>query len=257
MKLGIHLSIEHSIIQLPILCKTYKLDCFQFFTKSPRRWSEKLIDDETANAFKQNISLYNINPENAFIHCSYLINPANPTSQTYNELETEFENAYKLGIYNLVLHPGSCKDPDCLQKVTQTIKPILSQFSNTTLLLENTTRIGKNLQDLKILKEKIGENVFFCIDTCHLFATGYNLDVEELDNILDINNIKLWHLNDSKAPFGSNLDRHEKLGKGLIGFENIKTFLRSKKLKNASFILETPGTNKTRFKEVELLRKFL
>ncbi|WP_291492620.1 TIM barrel protein, partial [Desulfurella sp.] len=67
----------------------------------------------------------------------------------------------------------------------------------------------------------------------------------------------LWHLNDSKAPFGSNLDRHEKLGKGLIGFENIKTFLRSKKLKNASFILETPGTNKTRFKEVELLRKFL
>ncbi|WP_291490620.1 3'-5' exonuclease [Desulfurella sp.] len=145
MKLGIHLSIEHSIIQLPILCKTYKLDCFQFFTKSPRRWSQKLIDDETANAFKQNMSLYNINPENAFIHCSYLINPANPTSQTYNELETEFENAYKLGVYNLVLHPGSCKGPDCLQKVAQTIKPILSQFSDITLLLENTTRIGKNL----------------------------------------------------------------------------------------------------------------
>ncbi|OSS41344.1 Endonuclease 4 [Desulfurella amilsii] len=257
MKLGIHLSIEHIIDELPILCTTYKLDCFQFFTKSPRRWSQKLIDESTAITFKKNMQNQNINPQNAFIHCSYLINPANPTSKTYSELEYELENAYRLGIYNLVLHPGSCKDSDCLEKASNTIKHILKQYPNINLLLENTTRIGSTLEDLKILKEKIGENVFYCIDTCHLFVTGYILDVDIIDKILNIDNIKLWHLNDSKAAFGSKLDRHEKLGKGLIGFENIKKLLRLPKIQNASFILETPGTNATRSKEIQILRKYL
>lgn len=257
MKLGIHLSIEHTIEELPILCKTYKLDCFQFFTKSPRRWSQKLIDEYIAKAFKNNMQTQNINPQNVFIHCSYLINPANPTPKTYNELECEFENAYRLGVYNLVLHPGSCKSLDCLKNASNTIKHVLNKYPDITLLLENTTRIGSNLEDLKILKEYIGGNVFYCIDTCHLFASGYNLDMDIIDKTLNINYIKLWHLNDSKASFGSRLDRHEKLGKGLIGFENIKKFLRLPEIQNAFFVLETPGTNLTRSKEIQTLRKHL
>jgi len=257
VKIGIHLSIEHTIDELPILCTTYKLDCFQFFTKSPRRWSQKLIDENIATAFKNNMQTQNIDPQNTFIHCSYLINPANPTLKTYNEIECEFENAYRLGVYNLVLHPGSCKSLDCLKNVANTIKQVLNQYPNITLMLENTTRIGSNLEDLKILKEEIGQNVFYCIDTCHLFVTGYILDVEIIDKILNIDNIKLWHLNDSKTAFGSKLDRHEKLGKGLIGFESIKKFLSFPKIQNASFVLETPGTNATRSKEIQMLRNCL
>ncbi len=257
MKFGIHLSIESKIEELPFLCKTYNIDCFQFFTKSPRKWSQKAIDDTIAINFKDNIKKKGITTKNLFIHCSYLINPANPTQQTFAELESEFQNAYKLGVHNLVLHPGACKDTDCLKKVSNTIKHVLRQYPKIKLLLENTTRIGRNLEELKIIKEEIGDRVYYCIDTCHLFATGYNLNVGVINDILDIENIKLWHLNDSKSPFGSNLDRHANIGKGLIGIENIKKFLQSKQLKNALFILETPGTNKTRSKEVELLRTYL
>jgi len=257
VKFGIHLSIESKIEELPFLCKTYKIDCFQFFTKSPRRWSQKAIDDTIAINFKDNIRKERIAIENVFIHCSYLINPANPTQQTFAELDSEFQNAYKLDIYNLVLHPGACKDSDCLKKVSNTLKNALQYYPKIKLLLENTTRIGRNLEELKIIKEGIGDSVYYCIDTCHLFATGYNLNVEIVYDILGLDNIKLWHFNDSKAPFGSNVDRHANIGKGLIGIENIKNFLQSKQLENALFILETPGTNKTRSKEVELLRTFL
>lgn len=257
MKLGIHLAIEHKIDELPILCKKYNIDCFQFFTKSPRKWSQTLINENIAISFKQNMQSQSINSKSAFIHCSYLINPANPTPQTFVELENEFENAYKLDIYNVVLHPGSCKSADCLKTASNTIKHALDKYPNIRLLLENTTRIGSSIEDLKIIAEEIGTSVFYCLDTCHLFATGYNLDVDTIDKILNIKNVKLWHLNDSKAPFGSKLDRHANIGKGQIGIKNIINFLSSKKLQNASVVLETPGTNKTRSVEVQSLRLYL
>lgn len=257
MKLGIHLAIEHSIKELPILAKNYKLDCFQFFSKNPRRWSSKPIDIETAQSFKNNLKSLNINNSDVFIHCSYLINLANPSEKTYIELENEFQNGYLLGVYNLVLHPGSCKTPDCLNTVIKTIHKVLKNYPKILLLLENTTRIGCKLEDLKYIKETLDNKVNYCIDTCHLFVSGYNLSMENIDNILGLKNIKLWHLNDSKSKFNSKLDYHANIGKGLIGIENIKKFLLSVKTREVKIVLETPGNNATRAKEVDLIREII
>jgi deoxyribonuclease-4 len=237
-------------------------DTFQIFTRNPRGWKfGKLKDDET-NEFKRKLESYGLTPVVA--HMPYLPNLSTPKKLMYNKsvksLIAELDRCSSLNIPYVVTHLGSHlgKGPEIgLTQITAAVNQALSQSqSDVMLLLENTAgtknSMGSSFEDIKRIVDRIEKKnrIGVCFDTAHAFAAGYDLrtprGVEEtiakFDTILDLDLLKVIHLNDSKVGQGSGRDRHEHVGTGYIGIEGFKTLFRHPDLTNLPFIMETPET---------------
>ncbi len=256
LKLGVHVSIAGSLDQAVDRAVMLNCTAFQIFTRNPRGWKSKPLDDKEVDLFKEKVKQSKIDINSICAHMPYLPNLASPTAEQYEKsLTTLLDEAHRchiLGIKYLVIHLGSHmgKGVDIGTKniVNACLKAI--EGNNTIILLENMAgqknSIGSNFNELRILLDMLNDKQRFgiCFDTCHAFAAGYDIRncnniLEEFDNKVGFNNIKIVHLNDSKKDLGFNTDRHEHIGLGYIGEDGFRNILHTK-LRDLPLILETP-----------------
>jgi len=263
MKLGIHVSISGGIDQAVLRAADLGCNTFQIFLSSPHSWNKAEINEDAISLFK---SLYKKHEmENAVAHSIYLINLATTNlynlDKSINSLIADLELINKLGISALVTHIGSCRDSDSktgINTAIDSIQKVLSKSdASSCLLLENTAGagnlIGDSVEELaEIIAAVDSEKIGICIDTAHAFESGYRLNeekglndfIEKIDKLIGLDKLKAIHLNDSITPLGSNRDRHEEFGLGMIGEEGMTRIIKHPALKNLPFIMETPQIKK-------------
>ncbi|MCB9852477.1 MAG: deoxyribonuclease IV [Phycisphaerales bacterium] len=235
-------------------------DCLQIFVKNQRQWSAKPITDEQIAAYKQAESKTGIGPVVA--HASYLLNLASPEAanreKSIKALIDELERCEALGVVGLVLHPGAHMG-DGEAKAIKRISASLNKAHTATkgfkcrVLLESTagqgTTIGHEVEHLGQIIDgvKQGDRLGICLDTCHLFAAGYDLRdsdayeamMQAMDASFGVDRIACIHMNDSKFDLGSRKDRHEHIGEGFIGRKGFVNVVNDARLADVPRILET------------------
>lgn len=232
----------------------------QIFTKSSRSWVDKKLTDEQIDSFKKRWK--NSSIDEVIAHASYLINIGSNKPDVERKavaaLADEVDRCNQLDIPYLVLHPGShlgAGQETCIKQIAHNLDKVFDKIDGKTMILLETmagqgTNVGNTFEQLAAIrnlschKRKIG----ICLDTCHLFAAGYNLCSEEnyktiikhFDDVIGLNHLKAIHLNDSKSACESRVDRHESLGKGKIPLKIFELIMQDKHLQNVPKILETP-----------------
>ncbi|MCX8030566.1 MAG: deoxyribonuclease IV [Thermodesulfovibrionales bacterium] len=267
---GFHLSIKRAI----------KLGCntIQIFTHSPRQWNVVEIKKEEISEFKYLRQLHDINP--LFIHASYLINLCSLNEKVYHKsidlLLKELEIATILDADYVVLHLGGASGMNkekAIEKVLSALKTLSSKINTKRkVLIENTSGkkgdISTTFKDLSniLYYDTSGILGGICIDTSHAFAAGYDIGekttlnalINEIENFIGMEKVKLIHLNDSKNKFNSKVDRHEHIGKGYIGLKGFKIFLENPAFKKIPIILETPKkSDLDDLKNLKVVKKLL
>jgi deoxyribonuclease-4 len=280
MLLGVQVSSEGKIYRAFQRAKDLGCNTMQIFSRNPQRWREHFLGLRDIEEFKASKIKFGIKP--VFIHIPYLINLASPSPRLYQDsisayIEDILE-AQKLRADYIVTHMGSHKDTSeeaGLKRLTQALNIILEKTQKTDvgILLENTAGSGSWLgykfshhrQVIQGLNNK--NRIGLCLDTAHAYLAGYDIAdrdgleamLDEIDKAVDLNLLKLIHLNDAKDKLGSGRDRHEHIGKGKIGLEGMKRIINHPELRDAAFILETPkdseAADRLNLNRVRRLRK--
>lgn len=260
-RLGAHMSIGGGIWRALERGKALGCDTIQIFTKNARSWRAKPLKGEEIEEFLKVKEATGIDPVVA--HDTYLINLASPKEEVYSKsieaLWEELERASALRVPYLVMHPGAhlgSGEEEGLYRIARAINLIHQRGPDlgVMILLETTagqeSSLGWSFEQLARVIEMLEEDhrVGICFDTCHAFAAGYDLSseegyrrtFEELDEVLGLERLKVIHLNDSKAPCGSRIDRHEHIGRGEIGLEAFERLLNDERFATLPFIIETP-----------------
>lgn len=261
MHLGAHMSIAGGVENAVLRGHSVGCEAIALFTKNNNQWKAKPLTQEDADKFNAALIETGIRPVVA--HTSYLINLASPVAVLWKKsmasMEDELMRCELLGIPYLVLHPGSHvgKGVDYgLQRVADAFDRIHAKLPNLRVmtLLEHTAGQGSNLghtfEELAQMRELIAEKsrIGFCVDSCHLFAAGYDLRKPEtyadvfkrFDDSVGIEHIKAWHLNDCKSDFGSRVDRHDHIGKGKLGRAGFRNIMNDPRWRDLPGLLETP-----------------
>lgn len=259
--LGAHMSISGGLDQAIVKADQIGCTAVQFFSKSNRQWYAKPLTSADIRQFKKAVGDSSI--QATIIHASYLINIGSPDGQTSKRataaLQDELIRAEQLAIDYLVFHPGSHKqegEAACLDRIAHNINLILSQVEagTTKLLLETMagqgSSVGHTFEQLASVYRAIEQKdrVGICLDTCHIFAAGYDISsrsgyeqvLASFDATIGLDKLHALHINDSKKPFGSRVDRHEHIGKGALGPEPFRYIFNDKRLAHIPKILETP-----------------
>jgi deoxyribonuclease IV len=267
LKLGVHVSISGGIVNSVDNALRVGCSAFQIFTRSPRQWNTKELTPQEADIFKKKLKESPINSESVVVHMPYLPNLSGPTGNIYEKsilvLTDELTRCNMLEIPYLVIHLGSHLGQGPKNGIIQLVnacRKSLHSYSDLGLsrnkvkiLLENSAgqknSIGSQIEEIQTIFDILGKNNFgLCLDTCHLFAAGYDLSnksdvsilIDNVDRIIGLENLKIIHLNDSKGDLGSNLDRHHHIGLGKIGESGLRCLINNKKLSQVPFIMETP-----------------
>lgn len=274
---GAHVSASGGVQNAPINAKALEANAFALFTKNQRRWEAKPLDEKTIASFKKNCVAIGITAEQILPHDSYLINLGHPEAEALeksrNAFLDELQRCEQLGLVYLNFHPGShlrkISESDCLQRIAESINWALSQTENVIAVIENTAGQGSNLgYSFEQLAEIIvhvddKQRVGVCLDTCHMFAAGYDLRTAEscsdvftqFEQIVGFEYLKGMHLNDSKGGLDSRLDRHHSLGQGEIGLEVFRFIMQDDRFRGIPLVLET--IDETIWKEeIQMLRQF-
>jgi deoxyribonuclease-4 len=263
-RVGFHVSIAGGISNSVNNAKKLGCTAFQIFTRNPRGWAVNPIPRSEVFSFKNRLAASGIERTSVVVHMPYLPNLSGPPGELYQRsvmtLKEEMQRCELLGISYLVIHLGSHMGRGSNMGVDQLIRALstASAHSNSAsgvmVLLENNAgyknNVGGTLEELRLILDRLNSSQRFglCVDTCHLFASGYDLRTDEsvnkvIENIKDtigLKTVKVIHLNDSKGPLGSNLDRHEHIGLGSIGMEGIAAFINHPDIQSLPIIMETP-----------------
>jgi deoxyribonuclease-4 len=233
---------------------------FQMFTRNPNQWKFKPIPEETASAFREKRRSSGF--ARIVDHMPYLPNLASPEKSTMKisryTLDEEVKRCDALGIDYLVVHLGSHLGKGAAVGVANIAgacdQAIAGSGGETMILLENMAgqknSVGARFEEIRGILDRVGvgERVGVCLDTCHLYAAGFDLGSDEavrntlslFDDVVGFDRLKVVHLNDSKGALGSRLDRHENIGKGKIGRKGIRAFLHYPGVRERPLIMETP-----------------
>ena len=275
LNIGCHLSASKGYANMAKETIQIKGNTFQFFTRNPRGGQAKDIDENDVNEFLK------ISKENNFAkilaHAPYTINVCSDKIETRRfGIDTMKDDLRRMeytpgNMYNF--HPGSHVGQGVevgIQLIIDALNEILEEYHDcsTTILLETMagkgSEIGRNFEEIKAIIDgvKYNEKLGVCLDTCHVYDAGYDI-VNDLDGVLakfdkviGLERLKAIHLNDSKNPFESHKDRHEKIGEGSIGLEALSRVTNHPKLKNLPFFLETPQDELEGWaKEIKMLKE--
>ncbi len=259
--LGAHMSIAGGLERALYRGKEAGCDAIQIFTGSNRQWRSRQLESREIDAFHEAREQTAVQPVAA--HANYLINLASPRPEVFERslgaLAAELEKASLLEIPYVVLHPGAhlgSGEPAGLKRIVDGLNRVLERNGppHASVLLEITagqgTGLGHRLEHLAEIVRgcEQGDRLGICVDTCHAFAAGYDYCgssayarfVEALDGEVGLERLKLFHVNDSKEPLGSRVDRHDHLGRGCIGLRAMARFVRDPRFSRQAFILETP-----------------
>ena len=263
MRLGIHTSIAGALENAAH--EAYKLgaNTFQIFSSSPRQWKASVPSVPGIAAFQRAREKYELAP--LVIHDNYLINLAsaheNVRALSVEAFRGELTRAIAIGADYLVAHPGNYKGATVEQGILSFIEGVAQaaaglKFEKLMLLVENTVgagaQLGSRFEELHVIREygakMTGLPIGFCLDTCHLLASGYDVatpeglkkTVAEADRLLGLDHVPVMHANDSKGTLSSHIDRHANIGEGYIVLEGFRRILAHPRLRSKAFILETP-----------------
>jgi deoxyribonuclease IV len=238
-----------------------RCETLQIFTKSAGQWRARPLPSEEIARFRARVDETGIHPVVA--HNSYLINLAAAApalrAQSIAALGEELDRAEALGLDGLVMHPGSYTrgtEAEGLALIAQALRELLRARprARTKVLLEHTagqgTNLGHRFEHLAAIIDRLGGSprVGVCLDTCHLLSAGYDITSKagyettfrDFDRIVGVDRIAVFHLNDSKKPCGSRVDRHEHIGKGCLGLEPFRRLLNDPRFARLPMLLETP-----------------
>lgn len=259
--IGSHVSISGGVQNAPVRGHEVGCACIQIFTKSNMQWAAKPISDEEVKAFHAKCEELGIGPVVA--HDSYLINLCAPdealAKKSFDSFLTELQRCDQLGLPSLIMHPGShtgSGEEAGLNGIIRAVNGLIEKTpkSSVKVLFETTAGQGSNLgytfgQIARLIEGvKRKERVGVCVDTCHIFAAGYDIRTQagykqvmaEFDKVVGINKIHAFHFNDTKGELGSKRDRHEHIGLGKLGKDAFKFILRDERFSDVPKVLETP-----------------
>lgn len=262
-RVGAHVSIAGGVENAPLNAQKIGAKAFAMFTRNQRQWHSAPLTAASIEAFRRNCDEAGFLPEHILPHDSYLINLGAPEADKIEKSRkafvTEMQRAEALGLTMLNFHPGShlnLTDEDaCLKTIAESVNRSLDATAGVTAVIENTAGQGSNLgwrfehlaRIIELVEDK--SRVGVCLDTCHLFASGYDLrtpeafdaTLGEFDRVVGLLYLRGMHLNDAKQKLGSKIDRHECLGKGMIGIDAFAHIMRHPALEEMPLILETPN----------------
>jgi deoxyribonuclease-4 len=259
--IGAHVSASGGVFNAPKNAHDIGANAFALFTKNQRRWEAKALDENTIRKFKAACVRYNINSNNILPHDSYLINLGHPEAEALEKSRAAFldemQRCEQLGLTLLNFHPGShlkqATEQDCLKRIAESINIALQQTTSVSAVIENTagqgTNLGYRFEHLATIIEQVDDKqrVGVCIDTCHTFASGYDLrgfkatedTFKAYEDIVGFDYLRAMHINDSKVTFGSKVDRHAPLGAGEIGWDCFEFLMKDPRFDEIPLILET------------------
>ncbi len=280
LRLGAHMSIAGGVDRaiergLSIGCNTV-----QIFLKNNMQWTGKTLGSREARRFRARRRSARIHP--VFAHSCYLINLAATDERIRQKsvaaLIDEIERAQQWGVPFIVMHPGAhmgAGERAGLKKVARALDDVFRATARcrVKIALETTAGQGSNLgyrfEHLAEIFQRVGkpDRLAVCVDTCHVFAAGYDIrtsqgyerTIEELDNLVGCARVVAFHLNDSKKPLGSRVDRHEHIGKGCIGLRGFRHVLTDPRWRGRPMVLETPKSEDLHedVKNLRVLRELL
>ncbi len=261
-KVGFHVSIAGGINNAVDNAKAIGCSAFQIFSRNPRGWQAKPLAPEDAALFKEKLAASGIDKGATLVHMPYLPNLSGQGDLYKRSVDTlagELVRAGELGIPYLVIHLGSHLGNGVEAGMKQLAGAISGardrakkKGDGLTVLLENNSgqknSVGGNFEEIRKILDLAGTATGVCLDTCHAFASGYDLrttkgvdkTLEDFDSAIGLKELKFVHLNDSKGDLGSNLDRHEHVGLGHIGKVGLSAFVRHKAITTLPIVMETP-----------------
>jgi deoxyribonuclease-4 len=260
MLIGGHISSAGGLERAVERAETLGCESMQIFNQSPRAWRPTKYGPSDFEAFRKKLAASEVH--SAFIHAVYLINCASDDAEVRRKSLDSLTHALRVGdeieAGGVIVHPGSGKGAateEAIELIGEAFARALEETDHCPLLLENTAgagaTVGRSITELAAVIESIGGDgrIGVCLDSCHLLASGHEVRdpdrlaeiVDECDRLFGIERLRCLHLNDSKTPLGSNVDRHANLGEGELGEDGIRTFLGEPRFQGLPVLLEVPG----------------
>lgn len=273
--IGAHVSASGGVESAPVHANEIGANAFALFTKNQRQWVSKPLTEGSIRLFKEYCVKFGLDPRHILPHDSYLINLGHPEEEGLQKSRAAFldemQRCEQLGLKLLNFHPGSHLNKismeECLDRVAESINLALDKTQGVTAVIENTAGQGSNVGyefwQLRHIIDRVEDKsrVGVCLDTCHTYTAGYDLVnaydrvFEEFDSVVGFDYLRAIHLNDSKKALGSRVDRHDSIGKGLIGLDFFKRFMQDGRFDDMPIVLETPDDTLWA-EEIKLLRSF-
>jgi deoxyribonuclease IV len=276
MLIGAHVSTGGGLVRAIERAEDARCEAIQIFNQSPRMWRPTNYSTADFAAFREARESSRV--QDVAIHMIYLINPAAKDREMRKKSLESLTHALRVGdqidAMGVVVHPGALKDDtraNARRRAIALIKEALARSERCPIFYENTAGspqlLGRDFDETAELIDKTGgpKRLGLCIDTCHLFATGYDITtpagtselVDEIDAKVGLEQLKLMHVNDATDPLGSNRDRHAPIGKGEIGRRGFRAFLSEPRLQGVPAVLEGPGIDghNVERKDVQLIRR--
>jgi deoxyribonuclease-4 len=260
-KFGAHMSVAGGLPRAVERAVVHRCQALQIFAKNASRWRGRVLPQEEIREFRAKVKAARIGP--VVSHASYLINLATTMpalrQQSMEAMGDELDRAEALGLLGVVLHPGcytAGNEPDGLELIAEGLLELLRarRRGKTMILLEHTagqgTALGATFEQLASIIAKMNDHrrIGVCLDTCHLLASGYDLCSPEgyastftqFGRLVGFDRLTAFHLNDSKMPLGSRVDRHEHIGQGCLGLEPFRRIVNDRRFRSLPMLLETP-----------------
>ena len=260
--IGAHVSASGGVENAPLNAHEIGAKAFALFTRNQRQWMSSPLTSRSIDLFKERCAAYGYLPSQILPHDSYLINLGHPEAEglakSREAFLDEMQRCEQLGLDRLNFHPGSHLNAfpidDCLDRIAESINEALNQTSGVTAVIENTagqgTNLGHTFEQIAHIIDRVEDKsrVGVCIDTAHTLAAGYDIKTTEgfidtfdkFDKIIGFSYLRGMHINDSKKDLASKVDRHDSIGKGLMGLTTFKMLMNDPRFDNIPMILETP-----------------
>lgn len=259
---GAHVSASGGVENAPGNANAIGAKAFALFTKNQRQWVAAPLSKKSISLFKERCAEFGYEAKHILPHDSYLINLGHPEEEglqkSRNAFLDEMQRCEQLGLDRLNFHPGShlnkISEEVCMDRIAGSINWALEQTSGVCAVLENTAGQGSNLgytfEQLAYIIDKVNDKsrVGVCIDTAHTLAAGYNIKTPEgftetfrhFDEVIGFSYLRGMHINDSKKDLGTRVDRHDSIGKGVMGLTTFKMLMDDPRFDDIPLILETP-----------------
>lgn len=260
--IGAHVNATGGVENAPLNANAIGAKAFALFTRNQRQWKSSPLTEKSISLFKERCAEFGYEAKHILPHDSYLINLGSPDPEGLQKSREAFldemRRCEQLGLDRLNFHPGSHLNglsvDECLNRIAESINLALEQTEGVCAVIENTAGQGTNLghafEHLAAIIDKVEDKsrVGVCIDTAHTLAAGYDIRSEEgfmetfrrFDEIVGFSYLRGMHINDSKKELGTRVDRHDCIGKGVMGLDTFRMLMNDPRFEEIPLILETP-----------------